>query len=98
MGTKPVGIRQVQASEIQEAKRKNLKIKHIVSAKWDDNTGMVHWEMGPVCTSPSDPLFHVNDVQNALCVQGAGAGAHPTASAVLEDLVRLIYMEAKIPV
>jgi homoserine dehydrogenase len=98
--TTPVGIREVRAADIQNAKQRNLKIKHIVSAKWNYEANQVHCEMGPELVSPADPLFHVNDVQNALCVQGdvvgdltligAGAGAHPTASAVLEDLIKIV--------
>lgn len=74
-------------------------MKHIASAVWNDDTGEVLCKVGPETLDPTDPLYSIDGVNNALCLNGdivgsitlvgPGAGALPTASAVLEDVLKI---------
>jgi homoserine dehydrogenase len=61
--------------------------------------GAIRARVAPEWLEPADPLYNVGGVDNALCVSGdlvgqvllagPGAGSLPTASAVIEDVVKL---------
>lgn len=89
------GITKVSATDIKYAKQMGRTIKLLASSKKtaDSYSAMV----APFLLSPAHPLYNVNDVFNAVFVQGnvlgdamfygSGAGKLPTASAVVADIV-----------
>ena len=94
------GITRIGNHEINFAKEKGYKIKLLASAsknKEDEVNAMVL----PSFIRSSHQLFNVDDVYNGVITEslfadkqvfiGKGAGAHPTASAVLSDISALSY-------
>ncbi|NSL50642.1 homoserine dehydrogenase [Calidifontibacillus erzurumensis] len=90
-----VGITEVTPEKIQQYEKENVRIKHIASlTKTDEGIEAV---LKPVVVPPTDPLYHIEGVENAIsvyghivgriCLSGPGAGMFPTASAIIEDLV-----------
>jgi len=89
------GITKVSAADMKYAKQMGRVIKLLASSKRTDSgyAAMV----APYLLSPKHPLYHVNDVFNAVFVHGnvlgdamfygSGAGKLPTASAVVADMV-----------
>jgi len=92
------GIADIDASDIALAAQCGCRLKHVAQARLDGN-GHITASVGPVLVPAGDALYQVDGVQNAICVTGdlvgqlvfvgPGAGAFPTASAVLEDLVKV---------
>ena len=89
------GISKITATDIKYAKAMGQMIKLLaVSRKVD---GSFYAMVSPVLVGPSDPLYSVNGVFNAIFVHGnvlgdamfygSGAGKLPTASAVVGDVV-----------
>ena len=89
------GISHITATDIKYAKAMGQMIKLLaVSRKVD---GSFYAMVSPVLVGPSDPLYSVNGVFNAIFVHGnvlgdamfygSGAGKLPTASAVVADVV-----------
>lgn len=99
------GIRPVSASDIQFAEELGYRIKLLGVAERSDNGVSV--AVYPAMVPVSLPLAHVEGVFNAVVtesdyagrtvMEGRGAGAFPTASAVVADLVD-IARNAKGPV
>ncbi|TDY50063.1 homoserine dehydrogenase [Alicyclobacillus sacchari] len=98
--TKPrAGISAITAAQMEAAKASGAKVKHVASAVWGDD-GIVRCEVGPQVLQPDDPLYFVDGVNNAIAITGdvvgtitligPGAGALPTASAVLEDVLQMV--------
>lgn len=95
------GISGIEAADLVMARRLGYKLKLIAEAALDDADGKLAASVRPVLLGPKDSLYHVDGVQNALCVtgnlvgdlvfMGPGAGAFPTASAVVEDLVKVAF-------
>ena len=93
------GIRSVSAQDIQAAAEQGWKIKHV--ATLENANGEVTASVEPVVVSVDHPLYSVDGVDNAVCIegdlvgklklQGPGAGALPTASAIVEDLANLVH-------
>lgn len=94
------GISRIALPEIQFAREKGYKIKLLARAyKNDDETVYAH--VLPAFLRPSHNLYNVDDVFNGIITEtafsdkqvfiGKGAGAFPTASAVLSDLSALTY-------
>lgn len=89
------GITQITKADIAYAKKLDAGIKLIGSSKKVD--GDVYAFVAPMLLPNSHPLMGVNDVFNAIFVRGnvlgdvmfygQGAGALPTASAVVSDVV-----------
>ena len=89
------GITKITAMDIKYAKSMNAAIKLLGTAKKEDGT--VYAMVAPMIIKNGHPLFHVNDVFNAVMVHGnmvddlmfygRGAGKLPTASAVVADVV-----------
>ena len=98
------GIRYITIEHIEIAERLGLRFKHIAEVKKEG--GRLAASVRPVLFPESHPLYHVEGVENAVCLttdllgeltlQGPGAGMLPTASAMVEDLVQLQQLaEAK---
>jgi len=95
-----VGIDRISSLELQYAKEKELKIKLVATAYKNDD-GTIAAFVLPKLIAKQDKLFRVDDVFNGVITKtsfadtqffmGKGAGAHPTASAVLSDISALSY-------
>ena len=101
------GIRQVTAADIAYANRLGFVIKLLAIARRDgdfDETAeqaldQLQLRVHPTLVPESHPLASVNDVYNAILIEGdpigqvmffgPGAGEGPTASAVVSDLLNL---------
>jgi homoserine dehydrogenase len=92
------GISQVTGEDITYADELGYRIKHIGLAKISDEG--VELRVHPTLIPTSRLIANVNGVMNAILVQsdavgptlyyGAGAGAEPTASAVVADIVDVV--------
>ncbi len=91
------GISKISATDIKYAKSMDYSIKLIAKSEKAGDTYTCR--VAPFLVKPDQMLYHVNGVMNAVSVRGnmlgesmyygAGAGALPTASAVVGDLVFL---------
>nr|WP_318540055.1 homoserine dehydrogenase [Terribacillus saccharophilus] len=100
------GIRSVSSQDIQAHAKQGWKIKHV--ATLENAGGEVTASVEPVILTAAHPLYSVDGVDNAVCVegdlvgklklQGPGAGALPTASAIVEDLANLVHQRKEIEV
>ena len=94
------GIDKLGELEMNYAREKGFKIKLIAHAH-KTNDGKIESYVLPKFISTDDKLFSVDDVFNGVKTKscfsdsqffvGKGAGAHPTASAVLSDISALSY-------
>ena len=94
------GIDKLGELELNYAREKGFKIKLIAHAH-KTNDGKIESYVLPKFISNDDKLFSVDDVFNGVKTKscfsdsqffvGKGAGAHPTASAVLSDISALSY-------
>ena len=95
-----LGIDRLGELELNYAREKLLKIKLIAQAYKTDN-GEIAAFVIPTFVNKTDKLFTVDDVFNGIITKtafadtqffvGKGAGAYPTASAVLSDISALSY-------
>lgn len=95
-----IGINHLGDLECNYAKEKGLKIKLIAFAEKTID-GKIHAYVLPTFIHKSDKLYSVDDVFNGVKTKsyfsdvqffvGKGAGAYPTASAVLSDISALSY-------
>jgi homoserine dehydrogenase len=95
-----VGIDRLIETELNYAREKDLKIK-LVARAYKSSQGYVTCFVMPQFVSKNDPLYDVDDVYNGVITKtcfadkqffvGKGAGAYPTASAVLSDISALSY-------
>ena len=95
-----VGINNIKNLELQYAREKGLKIKLVANA-FKTTNGNISTFVMPKFIKPNEKLFQVDDVFNGVITKtcfadtqffmGKGAGAHPTASAVLSDISALTY-------
>lgn len=95
-----VGIDRLSETELNYAKEKDFKIK-LVARAYKSNQGYVTCFVMPQFVSKNDQLYDVDDVYNGVITKtcfadkqffvGKGAGAYPTASAVLSDISALSY-------
>ena len=93
------GIRQVDASDISYADNLGFVIKLLAIAKSHPNDSL-QVRVHPTLVPKSHPLANVNDVYNAILVEGKplgqvmffgpGAGKGATASAVVSDIVNIV--------
>ena len=89
------GITKVTAEDFAYAKKAGCAIKLLAVSKKQGDTYCVM--VAPAFVRKENPLYMVNDVFNAVCVEGnmlgasmfygSGAGKLPTASAVVADVV-----------
>ena len=92
------GIRNITLQDISYARELGYTIKHLGIAKRHDNG--IECRVQPTLIPSHHTLAHVNGVMNAVLVEsdpvgstlyyGAGAGAEPTASAVVADLIDVV--------
>lgn len=95
-----IGIQDLSPTVFRYAKEKNLKVKLIAQAFKLENEQVCAFVL-PKFVHSEDSLYFVDDVFNGVKLQsafadnqffvGKGAGAFPTASAVLSDLSALGY-------
>lgn len=96
------GIRQVTAADIAYAHRLGFVIKLLAIARREaspDETDRLQIRVHPTLVPVAHPLASINDVYNAILVEGdpigqvmffgPGAGAGPTASAVVSDILNI---------
>lgn len=95
-----IGIDNIGNLELRYAKEKGLKIK-LVAQAFKGSDGKLSAFVIPKYVTPEERLYNVDDVFNGVLTKtsfadtqffvGKGAGAHPTASAVLSDISALSY-------
>ena len=95
-----IGIDKIGDLELNYAKEKGYKIK-LVAHAFKTGKHKVSAFVAPRFVKPNDKLFNVDDVYNGVVLEtaftehqffvGKGAGAYPTASAVLSDISALSY-------
>lgn len=95
-----IGINNIGGLELKYAREKGLKIK-LVAQAFKNLDGTISAFVIPKFVDSEDRLFNVDDVFNGVITKtsfadeqffvGKGAGAHPTASAVLSDISALSY-------
>ncbi|MBT9313879.1 homoserine dehydrogenase [Leptothoe spongobia] len=105
------GIRNVSASDVDYAKTLGFVIKLLAIAKRNplnaDKTDTIQLRVHPTLVPLNHPLANVNDVNNAVLVEGdpigqvmlygPGAGEGPTASAIVSDVMAIaatLHMES----
>ncbi|MHC1608916.1 MAG: homoserine dehydrogenase [Candidatus Methanofastidiosia archaeon] len=92
------GLRNINLSDVEAAKKKKMRIKMVGSLTRKDN-GDLKACVVPELVDRSDPLYHVHGVTNALVfdtdttdtvtVMGPGAGGRSAGYAMLYDLVEM---------
>ena len=97
------GITKITTADIQYAKKMDMTVKLIASAKRIDDRFQVM--VSPCLLKQDHPLYDVNGVFNAVLVTGnmsgdnmfygSGAGKLPTASAVLADIIAIVKNKGK---
>jgi homoserine dehydrogenase len=95
-----LGITRIRPLDSRYAKEKGYKIKLTACARKVNEDSIAAYVM-PQFIAPDDRLYQIDDVFNGVEIEGAfadkqffsgkGAGAHPTASAVLSDISALSY-------
>ncbi len=100
------GITGVTAEDIRRAAEKGRRIRLIAGASLNEK-GLPVLEVAPREIGPDNPLYGVEGVFNAILVHGnavgalmfygRGAGAMPTASAVLADIIAALSGEGGAP-
>jgi homoserine dehydrogenase len=101
------GITGISDIDIAYAKALGMKIKLLATSRTENNH--VYGEVAPCMIGKDNPLYSVDGVMNAVLVRGnmlgdimfygAGAGALPTASAVVSDIIAQVrYLNRNIPV
>lgn len=91
------GIEKIKKEDIERAKAKNLKIRHIAYSEFRENSYVAILE--PCLIDEKNDFYNLEDAKNLvkiygkyfeeLSIKGKGAGMFPTANAVLQDLLSL---------
>ena len=94
------GIRQIDATDISYADNLGFVIKLLAIAKANPNKDSLQVRVHPTLVAKDHPLANVNDVYNAILVEGEplgqvmffgpGAGKGATASAVVSDIINIV--------
>jgi homoserine dehydrogenase len=94
------GITQISAADISYADKLGFVIKLLAIAKSKDKEDTLEIRVHPTLVPKHHPLASINDVYNAVLVEGEplgqvmffgpGAGAGPTASAVVADILNIV--------
>ncbi|WDL98228.1 homoserine dehydrogenase [Alicyclobacillus sp. ALC3] len=92
------GIASVRREDLALAAELGWKLKHVVEVILQG--GPIRARVGLALVAPSDLLYGIDGVHNGLVVSsdlagdllfaGAGAGAEPTASAIVEDVLKAV--------
>ncbi len=95
-----VGIDRITSQQVEEAKAKGLRYRHVADAYRDSATNEIIAQVGPQLVGADHPLYAIDDVNNAvtlntnyigtLTMVGAGAGMYPTASVMMEDYADML--------
>lgn len=100
-----VGVDTITFEMVEEANSKSLRYRHVAQiAKQPD--GKIVGKVTPQLVDATHPLYHVDDVNNAVAITtdyigtitlvGPGAGMYPTASVMVEDYVEIALRSAKL--
>lgn len=91
---KPTGIVNITSEQINSLEQNNKRLKLLSTLQLNDDK--LYASVEPVVVCETHPLFAVEGVENAIALEtdllgavtlkGPGAGALPTASAMIEDL------------
>lgn len=94
------GISEVSEEDVAFVKLLGCRLRHVVEGQWHAATGRLNASVRTQVVAADDALYHVSGVDNFLSLEGdlvgriglmgPGAGALPTASAVVEDIVKVI--------
>ncbi|MFB2920128.1 MULTISPECIES: homoserine dehydrogenase [Aerosakkonema] len=95
------GISQVGAADIAYAEKLGFVIKLLaIAKKLDANSELLSIRVNPTLVPKTHPLASINGVYNAILVEGEpigqvmfygrGAGAGPTATAVVSDILNIV--------
>lgn len=94
------GITQISAADISYADKLGFVIKLLAIAKSKEKEDTLEIRVHPTLVPKHHPLASINDVYNAVLVEGEplgqvmffgpGAGAGPTASAVVADILNIV--------
>lgn len=94
------GIRQINATDISYADKLGFVIKLLAIAKTNSKRDSLEVRVHPTLVPKSHPLASINDVYNAILVEGEplgqvmffgpGAGKGATASAVVSDILSIV--------
>lgn len=97
------GIDNVTVTDIRQAEKDGQRIKLLASLVKTEHG--INGSVKPVVVDTNHPLYAVEGVNNAvhiqadiigdLVLQGPGAGAKPTASAIIEDLAHVFSKSAR---
>ncbi len=92
------GIRNISREDVSQAGRLGYRIKHLGIARQSE--AGIELRVHPTLVPARRPIANVNGVMNAVMIHGdaagpvllngAGAGAEPTASSVIADLVDVV--------
>jgi homoserine dehydrogenase len=93
-----IGIKDITLQEVLEHQASGNRMKHLATLQFVDN--QIRATIMPVPLSTTHPLYAIEGVDNAIVLEGdivgrlslsgPGAGANPTASAMLEDLAIIL--------
>ncbi|MBM7585929.1 homoserine dehydrogenase [Bacillus pakistanensis] len=96
------GITSLTKQWLQAADSFGLRFKHVGSLERDEENN-IYGSVEPVLVHNSHPFYGVEEVENAISLKGSlvgrvtllgpGAGKFPTASAILEDFLSLLYQD-----
>jgi homoserine dehydrogenase len=94
------GIRQINATDISYANNLGFVIKLLAIAKANEHNDSLQVRVHPTLVAKDHPLANVNNVYNAILVEGEplgqvmffgpGAGKGATASAVVSDIINIV--------
>ena len=95
------GISKISLKDLKMAEKFNYKVKHLAITKYDQENNAIEARVHPAMISKKSPLASVDGAYNAVeylgnysgegMIYGHGAGGKPTASAVVGDLIEVIY-------
>ncbi|MFC4558163.1 homoserine dehydrogenase [Virgibacillus kekensis] len=104
---KRLGIRDITADKITKSQKSCERIKHVATLEYDSK-GNLTGSVEPLSLEENHPLYAVEGVNNAiylktdilgdLTLTGPGAGAFPTASAMVEDFCTILKKEQHLTV
>lgn len=94
------GITEITAEQVEVAKAKGLRYRHVGDVRRDEKTGKIIATVGPQLVGPEHPLYNIEGVNNAVALDtnyigtltlvGPGAGMYPTASVMIEDYADML--------
>ncbi|WP_397536897.1 homoserine dehydrogenase [Rummeliibacillus pycnus] len=95
-----VGITEITAEQVEDAKAKGLRYRHVADVRRDEVTGKIIATVGPQLIGSEHPLYSIEGVNNAVALDtnyigtltlvGPGAGMFPTASVMVEDYADML--------